>query len=311
MTSSQTEADEKGELEDAFTGRTSPDDDPFAFLKLPGSPPAGDAHPARDVVPAAREAETVAPQATDTAVAEPNFGPKPAPDAPRSDRLAYYERIVDFERELYRGTVAAADRRFVERASEPLWEISKDKLYLDRISERTGKPFTNFKNYLLEVWGISRAHGYRIVNEYPVMQALAPLGAEAPDKLSLRQVPKLLAVLRSRGKDDWAVGQESVRTIWTQSESKTPAGLQETIDKLGWGAPEIEALDELSESERERKTLVERWDEVTKVLDPAKARELLKRSPDEARRLLEQIKPFVDVLEEVSQLPAPKGRRKG
>jgi hypothetical protein len=34
------------------------------------------------------------------------------------------------------------------------------------------------------------------------------------------------------------------------------------------------------------------------------------RSPGEARRLLEQIRPFVDVLEEVSQLPAPKKSKK-
>ncbi|MER7496998.1 hypothetical protein ABT033_30935 [Streptomyces pharetrae] len=313
MTSPQTEtADEKGELEDAFSGRTSQDVDPFAFLKLPPSAPAGDSESTKEVdVPSAREPEqTDTAQAASAVAVERDFGPKPAPDAPRSDRLAYFERIVDHERELYRETVAAADQRFVERASGPLYEISKDKLYLDRISERTGEPFTKFEDYLLEVWGISRAHGYRILNEYPVMQALAPLGAEAPDKLSTRQVPKLLRLLRVLGKDDEAAGQEAVRTVWTESESKTPAGLQETIDKHGWGTTQAEAIDDLSDSARERKSLVERWSEVTKVLNPDKAREVLQRSPDEARRLLEQFEPFVEVLKEVSQLPAPKGRKK-
>ncbi|MYX26747.1 hypothetical protein GTY75_08700 [Streptomyces sp. SID8381] len=247
---------------------------------------------------------------TPAAREEPEAEPEPPADAPASDRLAYYERIVHRERELYRDTVAAADQRFVERAHVPLYQINRQGLYLHRISEVTGKPFTRFKDYLLEVWGISRAHGYRIVNEYPVVKALAPLGAEAPDKLSTRQVPKLLGVLRSRGADDWSVGEEAVRTVWTQSESKTPAGLQETIDKLGWGDPQAEALDDLSESERERKSLVEKWDQVTATLDPAKARQLLERSPDEAKRLLDKIKPFVEVLEEVSQLPAPKGKRR-
>jgi hypothetical protein len=310
MTSPQTETvDEKGELEDAFSGRTAENVDPFAFLKLPPSAPAGDSEPTKEIeVPSARE-----PEQADTeqaVLAEPNFGPEPAADAPRSDRLSYYERIVHFERELFRDTVAAADQRFVERASGPLYEISKDKLYLDRISERTGEPFTKFEDYLLEVWGISRSHGYRILNEYPVMQALAPLGADAPDKLSTRQVPKLLRLLRVLGKDDEAVGQEAVRTVWTESESKTPAGLQETIDKHGWGTTQAEAIDDLSDSARERKSLVDRWSEVTKVLNPDKAREVLQRSPDEARRLLEQFEPFVEALKEVSQLPAPKGRKK-
>jgi hypothetical protein len=306
----ETEADEKGTLEAAFNGEGS-GMDAFEFLKLPPSAPTDAGVPTTEVVPSAREPEQdVAPQDTDVVVAEPNYGPKPSPDAPKSDRLAYYERIVHQERELYRDTVAAADQRFVERASGPLYEINLDHLYLERISEATGQPFIRFKDYLREVWGISRAHGYRILNEYPVMQALAPLGAEGPDKLSTRQVPLLLAVLRSHGKDDEAVGEEAVRTVWSQSESKTPAGLQETIDKLGWNDPEAEALDDLTESEQERKTQVERWDEVAKTLDPAKARQLLMRSPGEARRLLEQIRPFVDVLEEVSQLPAPKKSKK-
>lgn len=315
MTTANTDAaaSGKGSLEDVFSGTPSGDVDPFAFLKLPPAAPESDAPP-KDAVPAARgpEGEVAIPDASE-AVAEPVDEPEPPADAPKAERLAYFERIVHRERELYRDTVVAADKRFVERASPPLYAISKEKLYLEMVSEGTGKPFTKFKDYLAERWGISRAHGYRIVNEYPVVRALQPLGAEAPDKLSARQVPKLYGVFRTRGKDDEAVGEEAVRTVWMQSESKTPNGLQETIDRLGWSFAETAELDDLSESERERKTLVEKWDEVTKTLDPVKARELLQRDPGEARRLLGQLKPFVDVLEEVSQLPAPKakGKRKG
>ncbi|WNZ14983.1 hypothetical protein [Streptomyces sp. 11x1] len=307
--SAETDAGEKGSLEDAFLGTAAgSEDDVFGFLKLkPAAPPAA------EVVPAAREPEREVAVPAAAAVAdaeEPAEEDEPASDAPKAERLAYFERIVHREKELYKDTVVAADNRFVEKASPALYAISREKLYLEMVSETTGKPFTKFKDYLAERWGISRAHGYRIVNEHPVMKALEPLGAEAPDKLSARQVPKLLAVLRSQGKDDEAAGQEAVRTVWTNSEIKTPAGLQETIDKLGWNDAEALALDDLSESERERKTLVEKWDLVTSSLDPAKARELLQRDPAEAKRLLAKFKPFVDVLEEVSQLPAGKGKKR-
>jgi hypothetical protein len=85
--------------------------------------------------------------------------------------------------------------------------------------------------------------------------------------------------------------------------------LQATIDRLGWGDAEAEALDDLSESDRERVALVDRWDKVTRALDPAKARQLLSRSPEDAQRLLDQVMPFVKVLEEVAQLPAAKGEK--
>jgi hypothetical protein len=285
--------DARGELEDAFSGKASPEEDPFAFLKLAGTglPDQQSSATAAVVEPEPEQLEVE---------------PEPPADAPKSERLAYFEGIVYRERELYKDTVAAADNRFVERASGPLYAINREKLYLELISEETGEPFERFKDYLAERWGISRAHGYRILNEYPVMTAL---GDDAPDKLTTRQVPKLLAVLRSRGAEDEAVGREAVRTVWRESEVKTPAGLQATIDRLGWGDAEAEALDDLSESDRERVALVDRWDKVTRALDPAKARQLLSRSPEDAQRLLDQVMPFVKVLEEVAQLPAAKGEK--
>ncbi|MFG3132880.1 hypothetical protein ACGFZU_34930 [Streptomyces tendae] len=311
MTTANTDAagtgnGEKGTLEDAFTG-TASEDAVFDFLKLTGGGPSTGP---KDGVPPAREPETglVPTKPTDPPAVDEDEEEEPAADAPRAVRLAYFERIIHRERERYKDTVVAADKRFVEKASPPLYAMSKEKLYLDLVSDATGKPFTKFRDYLAERWGVSRAHGYRIVNEYPVMKALEPLGADAPDKLSARQVPKLLGVLRSRGKDDVAAGEEAVRTVWQQSESKTPAALQETIDRLGWNDAEALALDDLSESERERKTLVEKWDEAANALDPNKARELLQRDPSGAKRLLEKLRPFVNVLEEVSQLPTPKGK---
>lgn len=289
---------EKGELEGAFSGEAS-SDDPFGFLKLPpqtgaSKPPAP---PASDALPATRPAAEVE---------EKQEPPEPPADAPKAERLAYFEGIVHRERERFKETVAAADLRFVERASGPLFRINAEKLYLEMVSDETGEPFIRFRDYLQERWGISRAHGYRILNEYPVMTALGDL---APDRLTTRQVPKLLGVLRSRGEDDPAAGAEAVRTVWRESEDKSPASLQATIDRLGWGDPEAEALDDLSDSERERLGLVDRWAKATQALDPAKAREVLARNPADAQRLLEQLKPFVAVLEEVAQLPA--GGKKG
>jgi hypothetical protein len=289
--------DERGELEDAFNGTASPEVDPFAFLKLGGS-----GLPEQQTgAPAAAPAAEVAVRATAEAAIdpEPEVDPEPPADAPKSERLAYFEGVVHRERELFKDTVAAADQRFVERASGPLYAINRESLYLEMRSDATGEPFTRFRDYLQERWGISRAHGYRILNEYPVMTALDDL---APDKLTTRQVPKLLAILRSRGAED-------VRTVWEQSEEKTPAGLQATIDRLGWGDPEAEALDDLSESDRERVALVDRWDKVMETLDPAKARQHLSRNPEDAQRLLDRLKPFVDVLEEVAQLPPGKGKK--
>ncbi|MEU9925159.1 hypothetical protein AB0H51_28390 [Streptomyces griseoluteus] len=276
---------EKGELEGVFTGNAPANDDPWGFLKLPK--PAAPAGPD----PAATEPTTAA------AAVESREPAEPPADAPKAERLAYFEGIVHRERELFKETVAAADRRFVERASGPLFAISRG-LYRELVSDATGKPYTRFQDYLAERWGISRAHGYRILNEYPVMTALGDL---APEKLTTRQVPKLLGVLRSRGKDDPKAGAEAVRTVWRESPDKSPAALQATIDRLGWGDPEAEKLYDLSDGEKERLALVDRWAKAAKALDPAKARQL--RDKD-ARRLLEQLKPFVEALEEVAQLPA-------
>lgn len=288
---------EKGELEGAFSGEAPADDDPFGFLKLPK--PAAPAETEAALAPASE----AAPAERAAAVVESEDAPaEPSADAPKAERLAYFEGIVHRERELFKETVASADQRFVERASGPLFAISREKLYLELISDATGKPFTRFQDYLLERWGISRAHGYRILNEYPVMQALGEL---APQKLTTRQVPKLLGLLRSRGKDDPQAGAEAVRTVWRESPDKSPAALQATIDRLGWGDPEAEAAYDLSDGEKERLALVDRWAKAAKALDPAKARQL--RDKD-ARRLLEQLKPFVEALEEVAQ-PSAGGKR--
>ncbi|MER7937942.1 MULTISPECIES: hypothetical protein [unclassified Streptomyces] len=298
MTTDTPGTEERGELEDVFSGGpSSPDDDPFAFLRLPSgtaSPPpapAASAHPMPAIPEPAAEVEVEV------------LPPEPAADAPKSVRLAYFETIVDRERERFRQSLEAADKRFVESASGPLFAINREKLYLEMVSAETGKPFERFRDYLQERWSISRAHGYRILNEFPVQQALGDL---APEKLTTRQVPKLLAVLRSRGADDPTAGAEAVRTVWRESDEKSPAALQATIDRLGWGDPAAAALDDLSDSERERVALVDRWSKAAQALDPHKARELLARNPEGAQRLLEQLKPFVEALEEVAQIPGTR-----
>ncbi|MFF4276120.1 hypothetical protein [Streptomyces sp. NPDC001536] len=306
--------DEKGTLEDAFSGTAeSTPDDVFGFLKL-GGPGAPTLNPSGGDMPSDESAEVAIPSpaapaeaAESPAEAEEQVEPQPTPDAPKSAWLAYYERMVDRERERYKDTVTAADRRFVERASGPLYAINADKLYLELVSLETGKPFTKFKDYLKERWGISRAHGYRILNEYPVMTAL---GDMSPPKLSTRQTPVLLKVLRSRGKEDWAEGEAAVRKVWTESPSKSPADLEATVQSLGWDDAEAAALDDLSDSEQERPTLVARWDRAVGELDPVKVREVLASNPGEAQRLLERVRPVVAVLEELSQIQAPSKRAK-
>ncbi|MEU8828816.1 hypothetical protein [Streptomyces sp. NPDC048636] len=221
----------------------------------------------------------------------------PPGDASPIERLHHYEAIIDSEREQYRQTLDAADERFNDRTNEVLWRINKEKAYRNRKSKATGKKFTNFKDYLAERHSISRAHGYRILNEFPVARALVGV---APDgyRFSTRQVPKLISVFRAHG-------AEKVQEVWKEAgEDVTPAGLERAIDRLGLASPETEKLDELSSSgDQGGKTVVDRWDHAVRSLDPSKARQILASDPTAAKRLYDQLKPFVDALAEVAELP--------
>lgn len=282
------ETQNKGELEDAFSGAAV--DPAFAWIgggdtSLPPQAKAG-----TDLEPAGKESGTDLSSATDE---DAGTAVEPPEGASKQERLAHYEEIVERERNRYRDAVAAADQQFCESANEPLWRINQERLYLERRGQN-GKCFTSFKAYLQECWGISRAHGYRILNEYPVRR---DLGAKAPERLSTRQVAKLIAVQRS-------AGAEMLIKVWDTSEDKSPDALQRTIEELGLSTRQTESLDELSEADRERLSHFDRWSKTAGKLDAEQVRKVLAGDPKRARELYDQVKPFVDALAEVAALPA-------
>ncbi|MFE1270632.1 hypothetical protein [Streptomyces sp. NPDC058758] len=294
---------EKGELEDAFGGDPN-SGNVFDVLRTLGLPPGAQAllpGPKEEGAPQDPEAE--APEAE----LEVRTFQVPASTATRAEQLAFWERIVEEERARYRDAVAAADKRFVEKANLPLYVIHQDGLYLDMVSPATGAPYKTFKAYLQERWGISRAHGYRVVNEHTVRRALGDL---APEALSARQVPVLLALHRQVSKENADSGLEAaqeagdaaVQKAWEESEAKTPNALRATIKRLGWSVEAIETTDDLSDSGEAAPSQLDRWGKAAKVFDPTKASEL---SAAAARELYEQLKPFVDALETVA-LPSGK-----
>ena len=280
-----TAAEEKGELEDFFSDNAPlNDDEAFQWLADAvgtgaGTPPTGTAVATIPAQGATADAEPVADR-----------GIEPPEGATRAERLRHYETIVDSERKLFQQAVSAADARFADSVNEPLWRINKETLYLDMVSTTTQLPFTSFKDYLRERWQISKAHGYRILNAYPVIKALSGV----PDlSLTTRQVPKLIAVLRTHG-------QEALLKVWEESkENRTPAGIQATIDRLGLGSTAAEDLDELSGSDREAISVATRWTKAAGALDAEQARQVFKGDPVRARELYLQLKPVVDVLAEI------------
>ena len=97
-------------------------------------------------------------------------GPEPdkqIQDTP--DRLAELEHVVKTGLSTYQEVGAALD------------EIKADKLY-----RRLG--YNTFKQYLLDRWSISRAHGYRLINAAKVAK-MSPIGDKPENEHQARPKP--------------------------------------------------------------------------------------------------------------------------
>lgn len=73
-------------------------------------------------------------------------------------------------------------------AGKALEVINRGRLYRDT--------HATFADYVWEVWGIRRAHAYRLIEEWPVAVALSPIG-----DINEAQARELLPVFKDHGKD--------------------------------------------------------------------------------------------------------------
>lgn len=86
-------------------------------------------------------------------------------------------RLTDLEQ-----TIASAINGFAE-AGAALGEIRDSKLY--RATHKT------FEDYCQSVWGLSIAHGKRLMAASSVQEVLAPIGAKAPSESIARELAPL------------------------------------------------------------------------------------------------------------------------
>lgn len=123
-----------------------------------------------------------------------------------TDRLLERSRLAELEAVVERGM-----QTFVEVGSA-LMEIRDERLY----RETHG----TFERYLAERWGLSRAHGYRMIEAAHVAELVSPTGDIPPNERQARELVPLL-----HDADETAVVE-----VW--NELRDRFGEQVTADRI-------------------------------------------------------------------------------
>lgn len=117
--------------------------------------------------------------------------PEPAEDTEGNKKLTRdeFEKLIKLEKVVETGFVAGM------AAGAALVTIKDERLYREQ--------FGTFEEYLLERWGYSRAHGYRLIDAAETVKTLSPIGDKGLPKLETHVRP-LISLDKSQRQAAWA-----------------------------------------------------------------------------------------------------------
>jgi hypothetical protein len=163
--------------------------------------------------PAPEPAAAVPAQPEPAAPAPVVVAPEPSegllPDtADPAEILTRCEQIILAARVEAEEEMREVESKWLSAAGPAIRQAHRTKAYKARL-DASGKKYRSFRRWAQERCGVSGPHAYRMVNEGPVAQALAPLYT---GPLTTRQVDVLAPILRQHG-------EEAVRRVWSAAES--------------------------------------------------------------------------------------------